>query len=426
MTCNILLLQGPIGPFFGRFARDLQDQGFTVYKVNFNGGDQLCYRGPNPRSFSGRPEDFPAYLDHILTSLSIDRIYLFGDTRAYHEMARRIARQRNIRIFVFEEGYLRPDYLTLEEYGVNAYSQLPRNPDFYAPWSILPHKKPVKVKFGFTSMAMWAVIYYVASFLMHWRYPHYTHHRPLNVLDEGTKWLLASFHKMHHALTGRLLMRKLSKNPHRFFFVPLQVHCDGQILRHSEYNTVQEFIRDVVGSFARFAPSDSWLVIKHHPMDRPYHNYRRLIRALVAEQGLKGRVFYAHDLHLPKLLTQARGTVVINSTVGLSSLFHGTPVICLSESVYNIPGLTHQDSLESFWTQPSPVDENLYNAFRSYLIKHNQVNGSYYHRISGTKTHSGIIFSSYMWNQHMAEATENASEPAVSNLLSATDVVAAD
>ena len=426
MTCNILLLQGPIGPFFGRFARDLQDQGFTVHKVNFNGGDQLCYQGPNPRSFSGRPEDFPPYLNSLLTSLKIDRIYLFGDTRAYHEIARRIARQRNIRIFVFEEGYLRPDYLTLEEFGVNAYSQLPRNSDFYASRSIAPFKKPRKVSFGFSFMAMWAVIYYTASILLRWRYPHYKHHRPLNVLSEGTKWLLAFFHKMHHAITGQFLMRKLLNSPNRFFFVPLQVHCDGQILRHSEYDTVHEFIRDVIGSFAKFAPSDSWLVIKHHPLDRPYHSYRNLIRALVTEHGLKGRVYYAHDLHLPKILSQAIGTVVINSTVGLSSLFHGTPVICLSESVYNIRGLTHQGSLESFWAHPSPVDEKLYNAFRSYLIKHNQINGSYYHRISGTKTHSGIIFSSYLWKQHMAEIIENASEPAVSDLITANEMAAAD
>ncbi|WP_250313331.1 capsular polysaccharide export protein, LipB/KpsS family, partial [Escherichia coli] len=31
----------------------------------------------------------------------------------------------------FEEGYLRPQFITVEEGGVNAYSSLPRDPDFY-------------------------------------------------------------------------------------------------------------------------------------------------------------------------------------------------------------------------------------------------------------------------------------------------------
>lgn len=32
---------------------------------------------------------------------------------------------------MFEEGYFRPDYVTLEKQGVNAFSPLPRQADFY-------------------------------------------------------------------------------------------------------------------------------------------------------------------------------------------------------------------------------------------------------------------------------------------------------
>ena len=34
---NILMLQGPVGPFFARLAKDLQWAGAKVHKVNFNG-----------------------------------------------------------------------------------------------------------------------------------------------------------------------------------------------------------------------------------------------------------------------------------------------------------------------------------------------------------------------------------------------------
>ena len=36
---NVLLLQGPIGLFFRRLARDLTAQGAHVTKVAFNAGD---------------------------------------------------------------------------------------------------------------------------------------------------------------------------------------------------------------------------------------------------------------------------------------------------------------------------------------------------------------------------------------------------
>ena len=40
---RILLLQGPLGPFFRRFAEDLSRLNTQVIKVNFNAGDELFY-----------------------------------------------------------------------------------------------------------------------------------------------------------------------------------------------------------------------------------------------------------------------------------------------------------------------------------------------------------------------------------------------
>lgn len=42
---NVLLLQGPVGPFFSRLAHDLELAGASVHKVNFNAGDSLFYGG---------------------------------------------------------------------------------------------------------------------------------------------------------------------------------------------------------------------------------------------------------------------------------------------------------------------------------------------------------------------------------------------
>ena len=36
---RVLLLQGPVGPFFSNLAHDLRHAGAEVLKVNFNAGD---------------------------------------------------------------------------------------------------------------------------------------------------------------------------------------------------------------------------------------------------------------------------------------------------------------------------------------------------------------------------------------------------
>jgi capsule polysaccharide modification protein KpsS len=81
-------------------------------------------------------------------------------------------------------------------------------------------------------------------------------------------------------------------------------------------------------------------------------------------------------INLPAALRDARGTVVINSTVGLSSVHHGTPVKCLGSPVYDMPGLTCQKPLAEFWRSPGHVDADLYRRFRWWLRTNNQINGN--------------------------------------------------
>ena len=119
---NVLLLQGPVGPFFSRIAEDLSQRGFVVHKINFNGGDKLFYRLSNAVDYAGSPEEWPDYLKVFIKKNQITRIYVFGDCRHYHRTARKLARQLAIDFFVFEEGYIRPDYITLECDGVNGFS----------------------------------------------------------------------------------------------------------------------------------------------------------------------------------------------------------------------------------------------------------------------------------------------------------------
>ncbi len=391
MSENILLLQGPIGPFFKRFAKDLQSAGNRVFKINFNGGDELFFPFGNTCSYTGSPERWGAWLEKKLKEWEIDRIYLFGDSRHYHKVARTLAKQHGIRLFVFEEGYIRPDYITLEEEGVNGHSGLSRNPEDYARLRATPPRRPHSLLGVFKYAATYSVLYYLASSFTRPRFRHYQHHRPLNVLSEGRKWLLSLQRKVKYRFKERHILEDLiDKGTAPYYLVVLQVHSDMQILEHSPYEDVEQFIEQVVESFAQHAPPHMRLVLKHHPYDRAYRDYTQQLMALAEKWGLGSRVVYVHDLHLPTLLKNAQGTVTVNSTVGLSSLHEKTPVKTMGDAIYDMPGLTHQGSLEDFWQAPQAVDNALFIRFRAYLLRNNQINGNFFLRLKNTDNAAGL------------------------------------
>jgi len=187
------------------------------------------------------------------------------------------------------------------------------------------------------------MIYYWASAARTGRFPHYRHHRPFGWLSEGSRWIRSGIRKwLYSRRESNVLSELIPQFNKNYFVCPLQVHCDMQVVVHSDFNSIEHFIGEVLSSFREHAAPNKAIVFKHHPLDRGYTDYTSLFANLVAELGLQGRVYYVHDVDLPTLLRHAQGTVLINSTVGMSSLFHGTPVKTLGDAIYDIPGLTEQ------------------------------------------------------------------------------------
>ncbi|WP_119153275.1 capsule biosynthesis protein [Caldimonas tepidiphila] len=374
-----LLLQGPMGPFFDQLARFLLAQGKQVRKVHFNGGDELFYSATPAEPYTGTLKDWPHWLRQYLRSHAVDALVLFGQTRSLHLRARAVARELGVPVYVFEEGYFRPHYVTLERGGVNADSPLPRNPQAYRGRSSQEPASPRATNQRFGRMAWQAVSYYMATVARSRRYAHYSHHRPISPVAEGLRWVRGGWRKLWFRLKERghasLCEAPLSG---RWFLVPLQVHNDSQVTHHSPFGRVENFIEQVLASFAAHAPQDTLLVIKHHPMDRAYRDYGRLIARAADALGIGARVRYLHDAHLPTLLQHARGVVTINSTVGLQALYHRCPVVTLGEAFYAVRGLVHPGPLQSFWTQPGEVDAALFSRFKAHVIAQSQLNASFY------------------------------------------------
>jgi len=389
---HALLLQGPAGPFFRRFAGELRDAGIDVTKVNLHSGDVLFFPGPSATSFRGTLSDWPRWLRDTMRERRIDAVFLFGDCRPYHRAAIRVAHELGATPWVFEEGYLRPDYITLEREGVNGYSTLPREPSFYlSRVDGLPETKPPEaVGPSFAISAWYSALNSLAFTLFRAAFPHYEHHRPLNAWKHTRWWVIGASRKLWFGTKERNALSELI-GPGRppYYFVPLQVHCDFQLL-HSPYGDVREFIEEVVAAFAKHAQPMCRLVLKHHPMDRPFRDYTADLRQLAQRYDLQDRLRYVHDVHLPTLLKNARGTITINSTVGLSSIHHGTPVKVMGTAVYDMPGLTYPGTLAEFFRASGAVDAQLYGAFRRYLLRVNQANGNLYRRLRTLRSGTGV------------------------------------
>jgi capsular polysaccharide export protein len=378
-----LLLQGPMGPFFAKLAAYLRAHEREVFKINFNGGDQLFFRCDGVYSYRAKNAVWLPALRHFLTVNQISAVVLFGQDRLIHRRVAALAKQLGVQLFVFEEGYIRPDYVTLEIGGVNGQSSLPRDRAFY---DALPldaaeaSPLPVPARETFLRMAAYAVAYRLAMLVMHRQYPNDAYHRLLGAWAEAASWLLGSIRKLTNRRGDRAAMRQLTapERSGRWFLMPLQVHNDSQILTHSSFPKMESAIDEVMTSFAAFAEAGHWLVIKHHPRDRAYRDFAAHIESNARRLNLVGRVHYVHDLHLPTLLEHTRAVVTVNSTTGMLALQHHKPVIMLGDSVCAVDGLINGGSLAEFWRNPGTVDEPLYQRFRHYLIKHTQLNASFY------------------------------------------------
>ena len=379
---SFLLLQGVCSPFFLRLADGLKADGHQVHKINFNAGDWLYWGGRSASNYRGRLADLQDFLDQKYRTLGITDQVLFGDCRPVHRPAVAHGQALGIRTHVFEEGYFRPHWVTLERDGVNTHSLLPRDPNWFAdvgrrlpaPAPVQPFVSPFRIR------AMHDIAYHSAGFWNPVAFPRYRTHAPVSAATEYAGYARRLPMLRYHAPRDDALIQGLLRDATPFYVLPLQLGSDAQIREHSMFNDMAEVIEYVLASFARHAPAQSRLVIKNHPLDIGLDQHARTIRGLAARYDVAGRVDYIETGNLDALLSHARGTVTVNSTVGASSLGLNCPTLALSNPIYHLPGLTFQGTLDDFWRNGTPPDAALFTHFRNTVIHTTQVNGGFYCR----------------------------------------------
>lgn len=376
---HVLFLQSPLGNFFNYLASHFSEQEHRTYKINLNGGDKVYAGADHQFDYSGTTADWGKYLISFIDEHSISDLVVYGDCRFYHRIAITVAKAKGLNVWCFEEGYLRAGFITLEQYGCNANSPLILNAERIKSVEAQPVKSKLLVGSTFKKRLWYAFRYYVNLKLAEKKFSNYVHHRPWSSWQECGFWLNNFKQKlMSKCIDPLIKMKVFNSFEQKFFLLPLQVQVDYQLRQHSPFNSVEEVIESTIISFAKYANKDEALLIKHHPQDRGFFNYQKLIKTLALQHKLNGRVFYVHDVALPAIYRHAKGVVTVNSTVGISALIHGLPTITLGEAIYDIDGITYQNGLDSFWQADFVMDKDLFDKFHTYLQQETQLSGDFY------------------------------------------------
>jgi capsular polysaccharide export protein len=192
-------------------------------------------------------------------------------------------------------------------------------------------------------------------------------------LKEGFGWLW-KFARQHRAseAAAKVFLR-LDGKP--MFVLPLQLSGDYQIRAHSPFPDMQSAAIYAIESFAANISDDVHLLLKAHPLDCSFFNWSRFVRIHAKRLGLEGRLHFVDGGDMDAIVRGARGLVCVNSTSATLALANGTPVCTLGDAIYDLPGLTHQRHLDSFWSDPTAPEPELYPAFRRVLVDRCLVRG---------------------------------------------------
>lgn len=373
---TFLFLQGPPGPLFRLLGEAMASCGVTVHRINICGGDYRDW--PDPAlNFRGRFSEWPAFIDSFLREKRITDVMIFGDCRPYHQSALGIAELRGVRTHVLEEGYLRPHWMTLEPTAVNARSTLPRDSKWFVQEARRlppePELPPVTASFRRRARDSYWHYHSVVTGRLLGSFPHYRTHRPGSIILEGLGWAWKFATERRRSRKAEHVLKHIADQP--FFVFPLQLSTDYQIRSHSLFPDMFSAATYVVQSFAENAPPDDHLLLKSHPLDCSFFDWHRFVRRIAKRLNLEGRVHMLDGGDLEQLARDARGLVCVNSTSATLALAQGTPVCTVGEAIYDMPGLTHQDHIDTFWANPTPPGSGVYRAFRRVLVDRCLVRG---------------------------------------------------
>ncbi len=382
-TRTFLFLQGPHGPFFNSLGKMLRRAGAEVWRVGFNAGDRAFWFHPSTYiPYRGTVEDWPQTFATLLDEKQVTDILLYGDTRPIHAEAVAEAKRRGITVHVFEEGYMRPYWVTYERGGSNGNSRLMEmtipqmqaalaRSDMEAP---LPpgHWGDMRHHIFYGALYHWFVMFRNGD------YRNFKPHRSLPVTKEFRLYLKRLLLMPVLAADRLLATLKIRLGGFPYHLALLQLEHDSSFQKHSPFNTMADFLELVIEGFAKGAPQHHHLVIKAHPLEDGRVPVRRDVKRLARTYGVSDRVHFVRGGKLAQLLNDTRSAVTVNSTAGQQVLWRGIPLKVFGRAVYSQPEFVSEQPLPEFFATATRPDNRAYKDYRRYLLETSQVPGGFY------------------------------------------------
>jgi len=378
---RFLFLQGPHGHFFADLSRALGDAGHQVMAIGFNRGDEHYWADPQTyHAFRGQSAEWRSYLVKVLAAHDVTDIVLYGDTKPMHRLAKLEAEKNGVRIHCFEEGYLRPYWITYERGGNNGNSLLmtmPRRVYESAPTEAQP--RGLSGQWGALWHHTWFGCQYHAQILFrNWQYPAYRSHRAISVRREWALHCKRLFLLPYRELKRRVMTRRLIRRGLPYSVFMLQLPHDASIIDHSAVDKWDDLIAQVIAGFAQGAPAHWLLVFKAHPLDDERVRFARLIARHARAFNVEDRVICLPPGKLGALLDHAHSALTVNSTAGQQALFRGLPLKVFGRAIYARPEFVADQDIVSFFRAPSGPDHAAYQKFRAFLLRTSQIQGDFY------------------------------------------------
>ena len=378
-----LFLQGPHGPCFQRLARMVRHSGADVWRVGFNAGDRLFWQDRDRYvAYRGDAQGWPDFFKTLIDEKRVTDIVLYGDVRPIHAQAIAYAKELDLTIHVFEEGYMRPYWVTYERDGSNGHSKLMRmsvddmrhaleNSDMD---TALP-----PASWGDMRQHIWyGAFYHGAVLLFNRGYREFRGHRALSVRQEFGLYLKRLVLMPYQAIERRIATWRIRHGGFPYHLALLQLEHDASFQAHSPFETMSDFLRTVIEGFAEGAPKHHHLVVKAHPLEDGRVPVRRELLRLAREHGLSSRVHFVRGGKLAQLLDEARTAVTVNSTAAQQVLWRGIPLKTFGEAVYAKPEFVSTKPLRDFFSLAERPDRRAYGDYRRYLLETSQIAGGFY------------------------------------------------
>lgn len=380
---RFLFLQGPHGSFFAKLARTLTSKGHKAHRIHLNGGDKGDWMQGQGLSYTGTPGEWKSYLAEYLFRHEITDIVFYGYWRSHHRVAAELAEQLDIRIHGFEEGLLRPHWVTLDPrlpcaQSADINAAMTGKKEIISPYPAMPSQKSVISEAPLSWMVHNCIRYYLNYFRHRRLFKNYRTHRLVMAGEESKAWIKQFFTLPKRKWVAKRRMKKVLQETSPFFIFCLQLDGDSQILKYSDFSAMQDVMEQVLESFATHAPPGTKLVVKNHPLDNGIGKLEKKCRRIARKYGIADRVTFLNFGKLAGLVKKTEGMVAVNSSAGLQALYHGTPVKTLGHAVYNIDGLADPQPLDGFWINPAVPSADVYQKLQDILAATSQHPGNFY------------------------------------------------